>query len=155
MKLKSTGFLLIFIGLVGISCLIFFSDQIRHTISSKNRAPFRTIISSIEADLSQQGNKYKILKIKSEEGLSIEIYDSNSNYNKIAEFSLFNKYDGHIMIEGKATNLALKDLDGDQVTEIIAPSFSKNQEPRVHIFKFNLPLLTFEEITHLDLPIGS
>ena len=148
-------FFTFFLALVGLSCLFFFSDNIRNKISNKSQKPFRKIIASIEADLSEQGNKYKVLKIQSEKGLFVEIYNANSNYNKVAEFSLFNAYDGHLTIEGQATNLALKDLDGDQITEIIAPSFSKSQEPKVHIFKFNLPLLTFEEITHLDLPIGS
>lgn len=134
---------------------LFVSPYARNKLSEIRKNPERKILSTLEFDLTGQGHKYKIVKLVTSEGIVLEIYSSLERDKFVTSFNLGTEHDGHLTLEGKATNLATKDLDGDQVREIIVPSFSESYEPRVNVYRFNLNLLTFEEITHLDLPIGS
>lgn len=85
----------------------------------------RTVLSRVDGDLFGTGEKIKVLKIKSPEGLSIEIYranESNTEDTLIQSIALGKNSDAYFAFNGESTNLALDDINRDSKPEILVPS---------------------------------
>ena len=61
----------------------------------------------------------------------------NNTRPLLGSIKLPDQRDGYFYFQGKATNLALDDLDGDEVLEIIVPSFGEIFRARLNIFKYD------------------
>lgn len=93
--------------------------------------------------------KSKIIKLRTHEGIFIEVYGGPQlhHLSLIDRFLLPDKKDGyfhvqtHLRFESRlhkeASNLALKDLNGDHVLEIIAPTFDNQLNARLNIYSYN------------------
>lgn len=99
----------------------------------------RVILSVANADLVGAGNVYRVLKILSPEGISIEVYGAGENNQRalVDRFLLPDKRDGYFHVGGQATNLALKDLDADGRPEIVAPTYDQELKPHLNALKLN------------------
>ncbi|MEZ4870891.1 MAG: hypothetical protein R2827_01335 [Bdellovibrionales bacterium] len=51
------------------------------------------------------------------------------------------------MFRGQSTNLAVDDVNGDNIPEIIAPSFDKHLVAHMNVFSYNPVTKKFENIT--------
>ena len=99
----------------------------------------RTILSSVSGDVFGDGVIAKILKVKTAEGLFLEIYEMNESQSPrlLQTIQLADRKDGYFMYNGEAANLILDDVDGDQVADIVAPSFDHNLIARLNVFSFS------------------
>ncbi len=80
-----------------------------------------------------------VVKVKTADTLSLEIYSRNINTDTLSFFKrivLDQKRDAHFTYRGNATNLVLTDLEGDGNIEIIAPAFDENLIPRLNVFAY-------------------
>lgn len=108
----------------------------------------RQILAKTSGDLTSKGPHVTVLKIKSEEGLSLEVYSSEADgsLNLMAKIPLSEKRDGYFSLNGNATNLALTDIDKDGQMEIAAPTYDDQMVPRLNIFKYNPDSKQFDRV---------
>ncbi|MGH1467443.1 MAG: hypothetical protein ACRBBP_00990 [Bdellovibrionales bacterium] len=111
----------------------------------------REVIATLETSLSMPNKKFKVLKIRSKSDLWIEVYDLSLSEDRVAQFQLLGKVDGQMFVNKKSSSLFASDLDGDQILEIIAPSFDSKLHPKVHAFRYNPITDSFSEISDQDL----
>lgn len=111
--------------------------DVRQFLKSYTNISYRKVLSTVTGVFQQK--PFKIVKIKNNEGLFIEVYQvlSDQDWPLISKFQLPDNRDGYIMFQDQATNLALQDIDGDLVPEIIAPSYDKNLTARLNVYKYN------------------
>lgn len=137
--------------LLVLSFLFVLNTPARDLLNRLTQSHDRKVIATLETNLSMPNKKFKILKIKSERDLWIEIYDLNLSEDRVAYFKLPSKFDGQMFINKKASSLFAADIDGDQILEIISPSFNSDLHPKVHAFRYNPVTDRFSEISDQDL----
>lgn len=116
--------------------------KIRQLLSS-DHVQTRQILAKIFAEFSNQ--KFVILKIKTESGIDIEIFekDAENNQHLKQKFLLTDDTEAFLMINNESVNLGLNDIDHDGVLDIIAPTVDHNGNSRLNIFKYNSELNQF------------
>lgn len=134
--------------LFSTSLLVVLSPKFRGLLDSLTQNNSRTVISQLTTDLSMPNKSFKILKIFSKNHLWIEVYDLKLSEDRIAIFKLPSRHDGQIFINKKSSSLIASDIDGDQILEIISPSFSSELQPKVHAFKYNPITDSFSEVSN-------
>ena len=132
------------------SFVIAFSTPLRNSFRSKfiKQKKVREILATASGDLLSNGSSIKVIKIKTNKGLILEVYGQNKNFAQPLIDSLFLPHmtDGYFHFRGQATNLALDDVDGDNRLELIAPSFDKNLVAHLNVYKYNLKTQKFEPL---------
>lgn len=100
---------------------------------------FRTVISKIEGTFSGKESVSTILKIKTNEGLIIEIYERGENDHPLLvdRVILKDRRDASFILRGEAVSLALEDVDQDNSPEIIVPTFDRDLVAHLQVLKFN------------------
>lgn len=127
------------LGLFLISILASFI-LLNPSIKSKTLALFvgtqREVLSQLI--MEEAGQSYKILKVKTVEGLLIEIYKvADDQFILLDSQTLTDKKDAHYKFGSKKHNLFLKDINNDGQSEIILPSLDKNMKARLNVFHFD------------------
>lgn len=109
----------------------------------------REIIAKVSGRISSSGPRVTVLKIKSKDGLSLEIYDMDGpeGMTLITKIPLAESRDGYFALQGNATNLALTDVDRDGAMEIVAPTYDDQMVPRLNIFKYNPNTKNFDRVS--------
>ncbi|MGE0631680.1 MAG: hypothetical protein AB7O96_04695 [Pseudobdellovibrionaceae bacterium] len=114
----------------------------------------RKILSFADGDLKNDGKNLRVYKIKTNEGLFLEIYElTETGFSgfHVGTIKLPDLKDGYFNFMGKPTNLALSDVDSDSIIEIIAPSYDENLIARLNVYHFNKTTEKFERITPQQL----
>ncbi len=106
------------------------------------------VLSTIEKDFFEDGRIIVFAKIKSTQGLFVEVYEKvTEGYpNTISKLKLPDNIDGFFHFRGQATNLALDDIDGDGRVEILAPSFDPNHIAHLNVYTYNKATEQFEAL---------
>lgn len=102
--------------------------------------PYRTILAKTSGDLTGRQDMVTVLKVKTHEGLALEIYKTplgGQDEALMDRLQLDEDRDAFVNIRSKITNLALMDLDGDGNLEIMAPTYDENLVPRLHVFTYD------------------
>ncbi len=122
-----------------VSFLFLANDRAQNKLRQFVGPKDRVVLSVASADLIGKGTVYRVLKILSPEGISVEVYGpaENSQRSLVDRFLLPDKRDGYFHIGGQATNLALKDLDSDGHPEIVAPTYDQELKPHLNALKLN------------------
>jgi len=107
----------------------------------------RAILSTVSGTLLG-GNWGQVVKIKSNKGIFIEIYGAVKDgvAPLIDRIRLIGQKDAHFTYNGKFTNLALDDIDGDQKMEIIVPTYDKDLLAHVNVYKYDENQKIFKKI---------
>jgi hypothetical protein len=107
----------------------------------------RTILAKVNGDLTGDGLKVMVLKIRTRESLVLEIYrDEMEGMSLMAKITLPEKRDAYFLLKGNATNLGLADVDSDGVLEILAPTFDDQMVARLNIYKYNPQTHSFDRV---------
>lgn len=133
----STFLLLLSAVLVLASITLCLSSKWQDAVSGFLYPEQRTLLASLETSLNIKDQTYKILKIKSNKKIWIEIYNLNKPSNHAVSFSIDSKADGQMFLNGKTSPLFASDLDGDSILEIVVPSFGLEFQPQVHAFQLD------------------
>jgi hypothetical protein len=147
-KIKHWGFsgLLILVFFL-FSVLVFFNSDYQKSLRELFAPPERKILSVATGRIFPDRGMGKVLKIMTaDEGMILEIYaEPVSGAPPLVDRITIGKHrDAFFQFQARATNLALKDMDGDNVFEIIAPSFDSSLVSRLNIFRFNSDSKHFE-----------
>jgi hypothetical protein len=104
------------------------------------------VLATAEGDLIGDGSLIKVIKIRSDEGLFVEVLklDANGGSTLIDRILLPDKHDGMFNYQGHVTRLAITDIDNDGKTELLAPSFDNQLVPHLNVFKYNATTGRFE-----------
>lgn len=98
----------------------------------------RNIVAKVSGNLTAEGTQVTILKIKSKDSISLEVYaDSLEGQTLMTKIPLAESRDGYFLLQGNATNLAITDVDDDGNQEIVAPTYDDQMIPRLNIFRYN------------------
>lgn len=100
---------------------------------------YRIILSTARGDLLGTGSEMTVAKIRTRDGLFIEIYEAKDDGSQrlVERFELADKKDGYFNFNGQATNLAIDDVDGDGRPEILVPSFDQNLVGHLNIYRYD------------------
>jgi hypothetical protein len=127
------------------SVFIFFNASIQKPWREQFLPPERKIL-SVAFGRALPGHDVRVAKVQAREGLFIEVYGPVENGLEplIDRIKLPDRRDGQFQFQGRATNLALQDLNGDQVFEIIAPTYDDSLVPHLNIYYYNKATGHFE-----------
>ena len=123
--------------------------QIRENLRTKVLPEDREILSTVTGDIMGDGSVLKVIKVRSKVGLFLEVYKPNQNgaSTKMAQIELKDSKDGYFNFNGRTANLALKDINGDSIAEIIAPSFDEDFVAHLNVYSYNTFTGQFELIS--------
>jgi hypothetical protein len=127
------------------SVVLYFSPTLQNAPRSFFTSNSRKILSVASAEFTKQ-SEYKVFKLLTEKGIVIELYGSAINGYEplLSSFEINDPFDSFFQFKGRSSNLALQDMDGDNVFEIIAPSLDSSLIPHLNILKFNQENRTLE-----------
>lgn len=133
--------------------IVVLDSDLRSNVRSMIQPDYRVILAVAVADLDNSGTKYEILKVKTKEGLFLEVY-GRQKLNKlsiptlVASTKLPDKKDGYFTFNGDVTNLAVDDIDNDKKTEILATTFDNDLVAHLNVYRF-VPGQKELELVHL------
>lgn len=143
-KFGFSGFvLLIFFT---ISLFVLLNNPVRQQLRKYFSPVDRKILSVAVGRVTPNGSS-RVIKVQTLQGTQLEVYgeaDSTNHEPLIDTIFFADTHDAYIQFQGQATNLALKDMNGDQIYEIISPVYSKSLVPRLHILTYNVQSKKFE-----------
>ena len=96
--------------------------------------------------MNPKGIFITVIKVKTKQGLKIEIYKSqniNDSMDFWLEFPLEGSQDSFFNYHNQASNLILTDVDEDGFLDIMAPTYDEQQQARMNIFRYDDTLKTF------------
>jgi len=127
------------IFLVGLFTIVLDSD-IRSNVRSLIQPSYRVILAVALADLDGSGTKYQVLKVKTNEGLFLEVYGRGSGKlpapTLLASTKLPDRKDGYFTFNGEVTNLAIDDIDNDKKPEILATTFDGDLVAHLNVYRY-------------------
>lgn len=136
---SNIAFILLGAAVLGVS-IVASVPSWRDAVRARFHGPFRQVLAKARGDLTGQGLVVSVVKLKTQEGILVEVYErglDSDTEHLLARLKFDERRDGHFNIRGQATNLALMDLDGDGILEIIVPVYDENLIPRLHVFRFD------------------
>lgn len=136
---------LVAMTLVTVAVIPSFRTQIKETLMTMDR----DVIAKVSGQLGPDGPKVMVLKIKSKNNLSLEVFatDTPEGMTLLAKIPLYETRDGYFLLQGNATNLALTDVDKDGTVEIVAPTYDDQMVPRLNIFRYNPATKSFDRVS--------
>jgi hypothetical protein len=113
--------------------VVVLDTNLRSQVRSVFRPQYRVILAIASADLLNTGKNLQILKVKTDEGLFLEVYDPTK---MISSVKLPDKKDGYFTFNGTVTNLAIDDIDDDRKLEILATSFDNDLVAHLNVYRY-------------------
>ncbi|MNT49614.1 hypothetical protein D3C72_1864780 [compost metagenome] len=122
--------------------------SLRNSVKEIFSSSERIILAKVSGNITAEGPKVTVLKIRSKDTLALEVYsdDPGQENTLIAKIPLFETKDAFFVVNGNATNLALTDVDKDETMEIVAPTYNEQMVPRLNIFKYNRASKSFDRV---------
>lgn len=117
-------------------------DFIRENIVKHSRQ----ILAKADADLTGKGDWVTVVKVQTSDTLALEIYRIDPQHTTsefLKRIVLPDRRDGYFIFHGNATNLAITDVDGDHVLDIIAPTFDESLVPRLNVYRYDPEIKDF------------
>ncbi len=123
---------------------------LKNSVKTAFNSPYRKVLSVVNAKMDDN-QRVKVVKVLTHEGLYLEVYGGSQPYTSplIDRIKLPDHKDGYFLFRGHATNLAIDDVDGDKIPEIIAPSYDANLVAHLNVYRYNQDRKTFEPIREL------
>jgi len=134
----------LFTGTFLISLICVLHPEVRSYLRGLFKQQFREILSTTRGPLLKNFTLSRVIKVRTNEGIFIEIYGGGTTRPLLDRVRLPDRRDGYFNFGGTTSNLFVHDLDGDQVAEIIAPSFDENLIAHLNVFSFNTNTLKLE-----------
>jgi hypothetical protein len=142
-KLNSTNILraLGFATMIGMLVIALNSD-FRSSVRGALIPQYREVLAVAKADLDQSGNPEQILKVKTHNGIFLEVYgqakNSLSSFRQelLATVKLPDQKDGYFTFNGEVTNLAVDVIDKDRQPKILTTSFDNDLVAHLNVYKF-------------------
>ena len=138
--MKKVSWSLVFSSIVFFASILLMAlPTVRESFSQFFFSRERKVLSVVEADIFRLGSVYRVLKISDADGIAVEIHGPpNENESTLwGRINLPDRKNGYTHVFGQATSLALRDLDGDGMAEILAPTYDQNMNPHLNAIKID------------------
>ena len=118
------------------------NTDLRSNVRSALIPNYRVILAVAQADLDGSGERRQVLKVKTHEGLFLEVYGvsndktSGTHQELLASTKLPDKKDGYFTLNGEVTNLAIDTIDDDKHPKILATSFDSDLVAHLNVYKY-------------------
>jgi hypothetical protein len=122
--------------------IIVLNSDLRSNVRSLFRPQYRVILAVAMADLEGNGVKDQVIKVKTADGLFVEVYAPRPHKNfgvqqeLIASAQLPDKKDGYFTFNGEVTNLAVDRVDREKSLKILASSFDGDLVGHLNVYRF-------------------
>lgn len=138
--------------LIAVFAVLFVSvllPDVRTSIRGAILRDYRMIISTVHGDLTGNGQELTVAKIRTRESIFLEIYQPQEDGSQklMGRIALPDKKDGFFNFNGQATNLAIDDIDGDGLKEILVPTFDQNMVGHLHVYRYDAGSGSFQKST--------
>jgi hypothetical protein len=135
-----------------ISFFVLFNEPARQSLQLFFKPPERQVLSAASVDLFDKNQVTRVVKVKTPDKILIEVYGSLEDHGRklIDTIEIPDPHDGYYHLLGQAVNLAMKDMDGDRLPEIVAPTFDSEMQPHLNVFKYNQENRRFERYLGAD-----
>jgi hypothetical protein len=145
---NSKTYLIAAMAVVAIIAAILSSNQtVRNYFSpASNGTTQRSILAKIFT--SYDDVNYVIFKIRTDEGIEVEVYekDQATFFQKLKQkFSFPDDKDAFLMVDGNSISLALSDVDQNGIMDIVVPTVDQYGLSRLNVFKYNSELKQFSQ----------
>lgn len=130
------GLMFIAVSLMALTLIPQFREMMRTFLINNSRV----ILAKADADLTGQGFKVSIIKVKTSDSLSLEVFQAGADGDKlqfVRRLVLPESRDAFFNFRGNAVNMVVTDVDGDGSLEIVAPTFDENLIPRLNVYKYD------------------
>lgn len=99
----------------------------------------RQVLSKITGNLTGTDETFDVIKVKENNNIKVEIYrkTNDENVKLINKINLPHENDGYFLFHNSSVNLALNDIDGDRLPEILAPTFDKTMSAHLNVVKYS------------------
>ncbi len=137
---------LIFSILVLLSSFaLLFSDGARKDVQNWFR-PENKVLSIVTGDMYPLSPIKKVVKSMTDQGIVLMVYTTeNGQEYLLGKIELGDPFDAYYELNQRPTNLALNDMNGDGLPEIIAPTYTLGWQPKLNVFRFNEENQQFEQ----------
>ena len=152
MNKKKWLYILFSLFLIQMITWALLSSHLKERIQSQWWKPHQDrLLASTANDIDGKGNYVKALKFKTHKGVRLEFIQMNSQGVKqvMNKSKIPHLYDGFFEYRGESVQLAIGDIDGDGVMEIIAPTFDKNLNPYLNVYYYHKNLNSFYQFKSL------
>ena len=109
-------------------------------LTSVFRSDKQIILSVAENKFSRKSPIRQVIKLQTPSGILLEVYgiaDKDGNRQLLEIIRLPDRHDAYFDINGRATNLAFRDMNNDGTAELIAPSYDDDWNPRLNVFTYD------------------
>ncbi|MCB0364305.1 MAG: hypothetical protein H6624_14395 [Bdellovibrionaceae bacterium] len=139
----------VFLGIFLVGLLCVFHPDIRSYLRGIFHKQYREVLSSATGPYLDVFPASRVIKVRTNDGLFVEVYGRNQNGARplIDRIQLPDRRDGYFSFAGRTSNLFIHDVDGDDVPEILAPSFDDNLMAHLNVYRLNVETLKLEPKT--------
>ena len=129
-------FILAFLQVISWNLLFSYKREQIHSYWNPNQD---RLLSTVVGDISGEGDYFKILKFKTKEGVRVEFlkYRSGGVKELVREANLPGPYNGFFEYRGHSVQLAMGDVDGDGLMEVMAPTFDQSLKARLNVYYYH------------------
>lgn len=145
---NSKSYLIVAMAVVAILFAILTSSQsVRNYFSSTGSGTEQRLILA-KLFTSYDEVNYVIFKIRTDDGVEMEIYekDTTTFFQKLKQkFSFPDDKDAFLMVDGNSISLALSDVDQNGIMDIVMPTVDQYGLSRLNVFKYDSELKQFSQ----------
>ena len=117
----------------------------------------RVVLAKAVGDLTGRNEQFTVLKVKTRDTLSIEVYQNTDPENASTTFlsrHVFpEKRESQFTFQGNAVSLILMDVNADGSLEIVTSTYDENLVAKVYVLHFNSDHMDFELLDSESLPL--
>lgn len=145
-RLSSLIFRILAVAVFAISLTMVFHPDVRSSIRSIFVSDQRTVLSTAKGVFNSDEGEFSFIKIRTRHGIFVEVYRNNnsSSATLVDRIELLKHKDAFFTFNGQATNLAIDDIDGDNLPELLVPSFDSQLVAHLSVYKYNIGSHRFE-----------
>ena len=135
---KYQVFLWLFLAYI-LSLSIVFNKNLRESWRSQFLPAKRHVLAVASASMFANKNFHRVTKIMTPTGIAVEVYGPiEQGVQPLIDVILIpDKKDAYFDLHGRATNLALKDMNADGQPEIIAPSYDEDGVAHLNVYSYS------------------
>jgi hypothetical protein len=128
--------------LMSASLVIVLNSDLRGSVRSYFKPQYRVVLAVAMADLEGHGVRSQILKIKTNDGLFLEVYSPRAHgefgiqQELVASTQLPDKKDGYFTFNEQVTNLAIDVLGREKAPTILASSFDGDLVGHLNVYRY-------------------
>lgn len=108
----------------------------------------RIVLASVRGRFISGEEPLKAVKTRDANGVFVEVFQENPDGSLLLVTTIHTGHpeDGQFNFRGQVSRLVAADLDRDGVDELLVPTFDRDRQPRLNVFKYQPVLKEFQRV---------